>query len=98
MRIVLCSLDNLSASFDDPDVDDSAPLDTYALPLGEGLGLRSYDFEGSRRDEDAGGEVVRIYRERRPGPPVSRDVTLTVNEATGKVEATFGSVPERRPL
>ena len=94
MRIVLRSLDNLTTSFEDADVDNSPPLDTYAVPMPAGCGdaHRYYDFEGTRRDEDAAGEVVRVYRERKPAP-VIREVSLRQDEA-GKVTATFAQVQQ----
>lgn len=66
MRVVLRSLDGLQVSFVDPDLgDNDPPVETYALPLPAPVGgHRYYDFHGSRRDEDAENEVVRVYVER----------------------------------
>lgn len=85
MRVVLRSLDGLQVTFVDPDLgDNDAPVEAYALPLPLAVGgFRYYDFHGSRRDEDANQEVVRVYIERADEPRQPRLRVLCVERQGG---------------
>jgi hypothetical protein len=95
MRVVLRSLDGLQVTFVDPELgDNDPPVEAYGLPMpAHPQAYRYYDFQGSRRDEDADNEVVRVYVERihDPRTPKLRLLRMDAERGVEVVAEVVGS-------